>query len=265
MSSDRLARDALSLGVATGTYAVSFGVLSVAAGFSVAQTAVMSLATFTGASQLTFVSVVGAGGGMAAALPPALLLAGRNTLYGLSLGGVLPRRWLPRAVAAHGVIDESTAMAHAEQDPRAKRRAFTLTALAIFVCWNAGTLVGALAGGVLGDPRDLGLDAIFPAIFLALLVAQVRDRRALGAALAGAAIALVLIPLTPAGVPVMVAALGGVPFLRRTRGAGHERPAQGRRREAPAGGPSEARATQAPAGGPSDTGAAEAAAGGARS
>ena len=209
----------MSIGLATGIYAVSFGVLSVAAGFSVAQTCVMSLATFTGASQLTFVSVLGAGGSAAAALPPALLLAGRNTIYALSLKSVLRGGPLRRALDAHLVIDESTAMAHAQRDPGAKRRAFLLTAVAIFVCWNAGTLLGALAGSGIGDPRDYGLDAIFPAIFLALLVAQLRSRDAVGAAVAGAATALVLLPITPAGLPVMASVLGCVPFLllRRRR------------------------------------------------
>ena len=218
---DRLLRDAVSIGLATGIYAVSFGVISVAAGFSVAQTCVMSAATFTGASQLTFVSVLGAGGSAAAALPPALLLAGRNTIYALSLKTVLRGGPLRRALDAHLVIDESTAMAHAQRDPAAKRRAFLLTALAIFVCWNAGTLLGALAGSGIGDPRGYGLDAIFPAIFLALLVAQLHSRDAVGAAVAGAAIAAVLIPVGPAGLPVMAAVLGCVPFLllrrRRTR------------------------------------------------
>ena len=216
---DRLLRDAVSIGVATGIYAVSFGVLSVAAGFSVAQTCVMSLATFTGASQLTFVSVLGAGGSAAAALPPALLLAGRNTIYALSLKPVLRGGPLRRALDAHLVIDESTAMAHAQREPGAKRRAFLLTAFSIFVCWNAGTLLGALAGSGIGDPRDYGLDAIFPAIFLALLVAQLRSRDAVGAAVAGAAVAFVVLPVTPAGVPVMAAVLGCGPFLllRRRR------------------------------------------------
>ena len=216
---DRVVRDAVSIGVATGIYAVSFGVLSVAAGFSVAQTCVMSLVTFTGASQFSFVSVFAAGGGAAAALPPALLLAGRNGIYALSLGGVIRGGPLRRAVEAHLVIDESTAMAHAQEDERVKRRAFLATGLAIFACWNAGTLLGALAGGVVGDPRDLGLDAIFPAVFLALLVPQVRGRDALGAALAGAAIAFVLLPFAPAGVPVMVAVLVCLPFVWKRRRA----------------------------------------------
>src|SRR4051794_31812069 len=175
----------------------------------------MSLVTFTGASQFTYVSVLSAGGTAAAALPPALLLAGRNAIYALSLRPVLRGGRLRRAVAAHGVIDESTAMAHAQREQPGKRRAFALTALSVFVCWNAGTLAGALAGTGIGDPRAFGLDAIFPAVFLALLVPQLRDPRATGAALAGAVIALVLLPLAPAGVPVMAAVLGAVPFLRR--------------------------------------------------
>lgn len=209
---DRVLSDALSIGIATGVYAVSFGVLSVAAGFSIAQTCVMSLVAFTGASQFTFVSVMAAGGGVAAALPPAVLLAARNGIYALSLGSVLrPGRW--RALDAHFVIDESTAMAHAQRDPADRRRGFLLTAVAIFACWNAGTLAGALAGGVLGDPKAFGMDAIFPAVFLALLVPQIRSEAAIRAALAGAAIAALLLPITPAGVPVMASVLAAIPLL----------------------------------------------------
>jgi 4-azaleucine resistance transporter AzlC len=213
VSRDRVLRDALSIGIATGIYAISFGVLAVAAGFSLAQTCAMSALTFTGASQFTFVSVVSAGGGAAAALPPALLLAGRNAVYAISLRSILPASRVRRAVDAQLVIDESTAMAHAQEDPPTKRRAFLLTGAAVFVLWNAGTLVGALAGGVLGDPRDLGLDAIFPAVFLALLAPQLRLAGAVPAALAGAAVALVLLPVAPAGVPVMAAALVAIPVL----------------------------------------------------
>lgn len=212
-----LKRDAVSIAVATGIYAVSFGVLSVAAGFSVAQTCVMSLVCFTGASQFTYVSVVGAGGTAAAALPPALLLAGRNAIYALSLDDVLRGGRIRRALDAHLVIDESTAMAHAQADPADKRRAFTWTAGAIFLSWNAGTLGGALAGGALTDPAKLGLDAIFPAVFLALLVPQLRNGRTVGAALTGAAIAVVLVPAAPAGVPVMASVLGALPFVARAR------------------------------------------------
>jgi 4-azaleucine resistance transporter AzlC len=212
---DRVLRDAIAIGVATGVYAVSFGILSVAAGFSVAQTCVMSLVAFTGASQFTFVSVMGAGGGVAAALPPAVLLAARNGIYALSLGAVLHRAPWRRAIDAHLVIDESTAMAHAQPDPLGRRRGFWLTAVAIFVCWNVGTLSGALAGDVLGDPRALGLDAIFPAVFLALLVPQIRSRTDLRVASVGAVIAAVLLPIAPPGVPVMAAVVAALPLLLR--------------------------------------------------
>ncbi len=214
---DRLFRDSLSIGFATGVYAVSFGVLSVAAGFSVAQTCVMSLVAFTGASQFMFVSVIGAGGSAAAALPPAILLAARNGIYALSLGSVLRQAGWRRALDAHLVIDESTAMALAQDEPEQRRRGFVLTALAIFACWNLGTLAGALAGGVLGAPETYGLQAIFPAVFLALLVPQVRSREVLAAALAGAGIALLLVPAAPAGVPVMASALAALPLLVKRR------------------------------------------------
>jgi branched chain amino acid efflux pump len=220
-SVDRILRDAVSIALATGVYAVSFGVLSVAAGFSVVQTCVMSALTFTGASQFTFVSVFSAGGGATAALPPALLLAGRNAVYALSLKSIMPGGRRRRALDAQLVIDESTAVAHAQADPGDKRRAFLATGGAVFVFWNLGTLVGALAGGVLGDPRDLGLDAIFPAVFLTLLAPQLRRPGAVAAALGGATVALGLLPVSPAGVPVTASALVSIPVvvaLRRRAG-----------------------------------------------
>lgn len=215
---DRLTRDAVSIAVATGVYAVSFGVVAVATGFSVAQTCVMSLVAFTGASQFTFVSVIAAGGSATTALPPAALLGVRNGLYAMTLGRVLRRTPWRRALDAQLVIDESTAMAHAQPDPAEKRRAFVLTGGAVFVCWNAGTLGGALAGSALHDPDALGLNAMFPAVFLALLLPQLRDAATVRAALTGAAIALVLLPVAPAGVPVMAAALAALPLLRRRGG-----------------------------------------------
>ncbi len=213
MSGDPIVRGALSIGVATGVYAVSFGVLSVAAGFSVVQTCVMSLVCFTGASQLTFASVIAAGGGVAGALPPALLLAGRNTLYAFSLRGVLSGTVPKRALRAQVVVDETTAMAHAQPTIHAKRRAFDLTALCLFSAWNAGTLIGAVAGHGLGNPRDYGLDAMFPAVFLALLAPQLRGPDAVRAAVAGGLVALALVTVTPAGVPIIASALGAVPVL----------------------------------------------------
>ncbi len=219
MRLDAVTRAAGSIALATGVYAVSFGVLSVAAGLSVAQTCALSLLGFTGASQFTYVSVIASGASVASALPPAVLLAVRNGVYALSLKGILRGSLPRRAAEAQLVIDESTAMAHAQAQPDAKRRAFVLTGLGIFLTWNLGTVIGAIAGAGLGDPRDLGLDALFPAVFLALLWPQLQRLGARPAALAGAVVAVVLIPLTPAGVPVMAAALVAVPLVLARRRA----------------------------------------------
>jgi 4-azaleucine resistance transporter AzlC len=208
---DRIVRDAASIGVAVGVYGVSFGVLAVAAGLSPAQACVMSMLTFTGASQFAFIGVLAGGGGALAALGPAVMLALRNTAYGLSLAPILPPRLRDRVLLAQLVIDETTAMARAQADPAAARRAFLLTGTAVWICWNAGTLVGALLGGGLGNPRTFGLDAMFPAAFLALLAPQLRRPGAPVAAAVGGIVAVALVPLTAAGVPVIGALAGVVP------------------------------------------------------
>jgi 4-azaleucine resistance transporter AzlC len=202
---------AAGIGIAVGVYGVSFGVLAVAAGMSAAQACVMSMLVFTGASQFAFVGVLAGGGGALAAMGPAVMLAVRNAAYGLSLAPLLRGRLRDRALVAQLVIDESTAMARAQDDPRAARRAFLATGVSVWLCWNAGTFAGALLGGGLGDPRALGLDAMFPAAFLALLAPQLRRPGAPVAALAGAMIAVAVLPFAPAGVPVIAALAGVVP------------------------------------------------------
>jgi 4-azaleucine resistance transporter AzlC len=209
---------AAGIGVAVGVYGISFGVLAVASGMSAAQACVMSMLVFTGASQFAFVGVLAGGGGALAAAGPAVMLALRNAAYGLSLAPILPQRMRDRALAAQLVIDESTAMARAEDDPLAARRAFLATGVSVWICWNAGTLLGALLGGGIGDPRTFGLDAMFPAAFLALLAPQLRRPGAPAAAIAGAIVAVVLVPFAPAGVPVIAALAGVVPGVLVARG-----------------------------------------------
>lgn len=219
MDRDRTAGRAVGIGLGVGVYGVSFGVLAVGAGISPAQACVMSLLVFTGASQFAFIGVLAAGGGAVAAMGPAVMLALRNAVYGLSLAPVLPGRLRDRALAAHLVIDETTAMARAQDDPARARRAFLLTGASVFLCWNAGTALGALLGGGLGDPKALGLDAMFPAAFLALLAPQLRRPGAPVAAVGGAVVALVLLPYAPAGVPVIAALAGVVPGVYFARAA----------------------------------------------
>jgi predicted branched-subunit amino acid permease len=204
-------RDALGVGLATGAYGLSFGAIGAAAGLSVAQVSATSVLMFTGASQFALVGVLAAGGAAVPAVVSAVLLGARNSLYGLRLAGLLRLRGAHRVVGAHLVIDESTAMTLAhEDDPGARRLAFWATGLAVFVLWNVATLVGAVAGQALGDPADLGLDAAVPAAFLALLWPRLTDRTTRGVAVAAALVALLLVPVTPAGVPVMASALVAV-------------------------------------------------------
>ena len=201
---DGVVRDALGIGAATGAYGLSFGALAVAAGVSVPQACAMSALMFTGASQFAFVGLVG--GGAAAAAATAVLLGVRNGLYGLRLAELLRVRGPRRALAAQLVIDESTAMAVAREPGRAARLGFWATGAAVFLCWNLSTLLGALAGDALSDPRVLGLDAAAPAAFVALLAPRLDSREPRVVAALAACAALISVSFVPAGVPVLVAA-----------------------------------------------------------
>jgi 4-azaleucine resistance transporter AzlC len=206
-----------ALAAAVGVFGISFGVGAVDAGASVWQACAMSLLVFTGGSQFAAVGVIAAGGSPATAAANAFLLAARLTAYGFVVAPVLSRRRALRVAEAHVVIDETTAMARAQEDPVLAHRAFLVTGVCVFALWNLGTLVGAVAGGSLGDPADFGLDAMFPAAFLALLAPQLRQPGAPRAAIAGALIALVLIPFTPVGIPVLAASLGVLAGLAGAR------------------------------------------------
>ncbi len=203
----------VTLGIAVGVFAISFGVGAVSAGASVAQTCAMSLLVFTGATQFSAISVIGAGGSTAAALGGALLLAARNGVYGLTMARRLPGSLGRRLVAAQLTIDESTAMSAAQSEPQTQRTAFWITGCSVYVFWNLGTLVGALAGTAI-DPRTFGLDAAFPAAFVAMLWPLLRNGRGRLAAALGALICVSLIPFVPVGIPILCAALAvlvGVP------------------------------------------------------
>ncbi len=205
-------RDAVVLGLAVGVFGLAFGVLAVTSGLTVLQAVAMSMLVFTGASQFTAASVIGAGGSPAAALASALLLAARNGFYGISVSKLMPTgssRGV-RALAAHLTIDESTALGLAQPDRDDRLGAFWAGGISVFVFWNLGTLIGALGGDAIGDPAALGLDAAFPAGFIALMMPALRHRSGLLAAIAGAGIAATLIPFTRPGIPVLAAAVGAV-------------------------------------------------------
>jgi len=203
-------RDSVVLGGAVGLFGVTFGVLATTSGLTVPQTCAMSLLVFTGASQFAAVGVVAAGGAAASAVATALLLGARNGAYALTVAHLLPRSVLGRLAGAQLIIDESTAMALAQADERFARQALWATGIAVYVFWNLGTVVGALAGDVIGDPTTIGLDAAFPAGFVTFVMPHVKQRPGLVAALLGGAVAVLAVPFTPAGAPVLLAGVGAV-------------------------------------------------------
>ena len=212
----------LSIAVATGLYGMSFGALAVAAGLSVWQAMALSALMFTGGSQFAFIGVIGAGG--VAAAPAAIassgLLGVRNVAYGLRMAPVVGTSPWRRIVAAHFTIDESTAVALAHEEPKARRLGFWVTGVGIYLGWNLTTLLGALLGDVLGDPKQYGLDAAAAAAFLALLWPRLRRRQAIAVGVAAAVVATALTPVLMPGIPVLIAALvavvvGGTNWLDR--------------------------------------------------
>ncbi|WP_182113595.1 MULTISPECIES: AzlC family ABC transporter permease [unclassified Actinotalea] len=203
-------RQALSVAAATGVYGISFGALSVAAGLDLWQTMALSLLMFTGGSQFAFVGVLGAGGAGGAAVATAVLLGARNALYGAVLAPLLRYAGLRRLAAAHVTIDESTAVATAQPTPTLARVGFWWAGLGVLVLWNLFTVVGAVVGDALGDPRRWGLDAAAAAAFLGLLWPRLASRAAQVVAAGAAVVALALTPVAPAGVPVLAAAVVAV-------------------------------------------------------
>lgn len=198
------------MGVATGAYGISFGALSVAAGFSVLQTQVLSLLLFTGGSQFAVASVIGAGGSGVSAIATSTMLGVRNGLYGLETSRMLRVRGWRRLVAAHLTIDESTAVGMSQQEPDERRLGFWTAGVAVFVLWNLLTLLGAGIGNALGDPTRWGLDAAAAAAFIALLWPRLRSRDAAATGVLAGLIALGLSPLTRPGVPVLVAVVAAL-------------------------------------------------------
>ena len=207
-------RAAAPIGVAAVAFGVSFGVLARSAGMGRVAPVVMSLTTFGGSAQFAAASILGAGGGVVTAVVAAVLLNLRYGPIGLSAAATLEGPWWRRALAAQLIVDESWAIAQRD-DGRLDRHLLVGAGLLLLVGWTLGTAVGAFAGDLVADPTSLGLDAAFPALFLALLWPQVRERSRLLAALGGAAIALALMPFTGAGIPIVAASLAAVVGARR--------------------------------------------------
>ena len=208
------ARAALAVAATVWFFGASFGLVARAAGMGVVAPLVMSATTFAGSAQFAVTSILGAGGGAAAAIAAAVLLNARYAPISISVAPLFHGRPLRRLLESQLIVDESWALA-SRGGGRFDRRILLGAGLLLYVSWVSGTAVGVLAGDALGDPKDLGLDGAFPALFLALLAPQLRAPRAALAAAVGAVIAFVLIPVTPAGTPIIAASAACLLGLRR--------------------------------------------------
>jgi len=207
-------RAIVPIALASATFGASFGVLARASHMGRLAPIVMSATTFAGSAQFAATSVLKEGGGLAAAITAAVLLNARYAAISISVSSIFRGPRWRRLVESQLIVDESWAIS-SKGDGRFDRGMLVGAGAVLYAAWTGGTTIGALAGGAIGDPNRLGLDAAFPALFFALLLPQLRERRAVAAALGGAAIALILLPFTPPGVPIIVAAAACLVGIRR--------------------------------------------------
>lgn len=201
-------RDSLSVSITVGAYGTAFGAAAVANGFSVLQTCLLSLLTFSGASQFAVIGVLGAGGGAISGIATASLLGIRNGVYGVIMAPRLKVKGFKRIIASQITIDESTAVALGQEvrGESAMRQGFWLTGFGVFLFWNLFTLAGALGAQAMGDIRAWGLDSAVPAAFLGLVWPRLQTNRDRFLAIGCVVFALVMTPILPAGLPIIATA-----------------------------------------------------------
>jgi predicted branched-subunit amino acid permease len=198
-------RTGASVAVATGLYGVSFGALGVAAGLDVWQTIALSALMFTGGSQFAFVGVLAGGGGGTAATGAAGLLGIRNAVYGIQLNAMMRPGPALKPLAAHLTIDESAATSMAQPDPYGRRVGFWTAGVGVWMLWVAFTVIGAVAGDLMGDPKAWGLDGAAAAAMLGLLWPRLKTGDAWALAAVTALVTTIALPLLPSGIPILVA------------------------------------------------------------
>ena len=205
-------RTALSVAFTVGLYGAAFGAAGVTAGFSIVQTCLLSILLFSGASQFAVVGIMEAGGSAVSAIATATLLGFRNALYGLQMAPILKVKGLKRILAAQITIDESTAVATLQENDADRRRGFYVTGIGVYVFWNLFTFLGALGASAIGDPSVWGLDAAVPAAFCGLIWPRLKNKTHFVVSAVAIAWALLLTPITPAGIPIITTVLLAVIF-----------------------------------------------------
>jgi 4-azaleucine resistance transporter AzlC len=208
------ARAGLVLTIPTLALGITFGLLARSLGWGIVAPIAFSGLAFSGSAQFAVASVLGAGGTVVAALVAAVLVNARFAAMGVAVAPALRGGRLRRALEAQAVVDASWVLAN-RGEGRFDREFMIGATLPQFVAWVAGTAIGAIGGAAIGSAEDLGLDAIFPAFFLTLLAGELRSAPAVAAAVVAGVTALVLIPVTPPGIPVVAACAAALLGLRR--------------------------------------------------
>jgi predicted branched-subunit amino acid permease len=193
-------------------YGAAFGADGVTAVFSILESCLVSILLFSGASQFAVVGIMGAGGSAISAIATATLLGFRNALYGLQMAPILKVTGLNRVLAAQITIDESTAVATLQDNDAERKRGFYVTGIGVYIFWNLFTFLGALGASAIGDPAVWGLDAAVPAAFCGLVWPRLKNKLQFVVCATAIALALLLTPLTPAGVPIITTVLLAVIF-----------------------------------------------------
>lgn len=208
-------RIGIPFSIAGGLLSLSFGLVAQDVGLSAGAAIAMSAIVFAGSAQFAAIAIIAQGGTVGAAVIAAALVNSRFLPMGVALAQSLPGGPFKRALQGQPIVDASWAVA-ARGDGTFDRGILFGASAMQYVTWVLGTAAGAFFGDQLGDPERLGLDAVYPAFFVALLIVELRTRRAVGAAAIGAVVALALLPFAPAGVPVLAASVGAfIGLVRR--------------------------------------------------
>lgn len=213
-----LLRDAAAIAAAMVAVGASFGAVAISYGLPAWAPFLLSTVVFAGGAQFLAVGLIAAGNPLAAVFA-GLLLNARHLPFGLAVGRTVGTRLPARLVGSHLMTDEVVAFTLAEPDPGRRRRVYWLIGVTLFTSWNLGSALGVLLGGAVGDTDRLGLDAAFPAGVIALIMPSLRDGMIRAAALSGAAVAVLLTPVLPAGLPVLCALIGLLTVVRPARRA----------------------------------------------
>ena len=201
-------RDIALVCLADAAVGASFGAITVSGGLHPWVPVTMSVLIFAGGAQFAAAGVVLAGGSPAAAVLAGLVLNARLLPYGFAIADVAGDKWWTRLLGAQLITDESVAFTLRQHGRQRRRATFWTCGLALFLCWNAAVVLGALAGAVMHNTGAFGLDTAFPTVLLALVLPSLADRGSRHAALLGAVIAVVATPFLPAGLPVLLALAG---------------------------------------------------------